>query len=78
MSDMCYITRRPCGCISGACVDLPEYTKDTATAKWVAGWVKQGRPVERITDEEVRASRWKCEVCRPPKPEELPLEDSPC
>lgn len=41
-----YIAKKNCGCISAACVDKPEYAKDTA--RDVMRWIKDGYTVERI------------------------------
>ncbi len=49
MSDStpCYIGVNKDGRCRAACVDTPEHTKDTA--KTIAGWIKGGFTVERVT-----------------------------
>lgn len=56
-----YIARHVCGGISFACVDLPDFR--AATAKEVAGVIRQGRAVERVTIEVVWKSSW-CKCAR--------------
>jgi hypothetical protein len=65
-----YVARSPCGCITAICswrVDR----KEVATI--VAEWIRRGCDVERMTDEEFRASRFGCSHKEPPKPERLQL-----
>jgi len=51
-----YIAKnKGCGCVTAACVDEPQYAKETA--KDVAEWIKEGRIVEHITAETVRVQR---------------------
>lgn len=67
MTEYAYIARQPCGAITGASVDNPE---DKALVdRDIAGWIRDGRTVERMTLEEARvqigvcpkdpARRWK-------------------
>jgi hypothetical protein len=49
---MVYASFSKCGCIAAMTVDLPGYAKDTA--KTVAGWIRSGHEVRRISDAEVR------------------------
>jgi hypothetical protein len=73
MSDdnvMAYISRCVCGGITFACVDRPEYAKDTA--KDIAQLIRDGRAVERVTLEVTR-SGWcsnskKCRAASQPAP----------
>ena len=57
-----YVTRCECGAINGACVDDPENPK--ITARETAKWMRQGRPVERVTIEDVRAAKWCSGGCK--------------
>ena len=50
---MCYVGVQPCGCVTAAAVDEPEYAKDNA--KTVAGWIRKGLTVERCDTEDARA-----------------------
>ena len=53
MSDfMCYIAKEKCGCVTGACVDDPQFAK--YTAKDISDWVKEGRIVERVPGQFVK------------------------
>lgn len=42
----CYVATAPCGCISGAVVDDPDYPADTARA--VAEFVRDGSTIARV------------------------------
>lgn len=53
-----YIARKPCGCLSMAVVDMPQYAK--ATAREVAKAIRLGETVERVPTELVRTMAWKC------------------
>lgn len=54
----CYIGINAKGECRAAAVDTPEHTKDTA--KTVAGWIKHGMTVERVTVEEARKRLQAC------------------
>ena len=54
----CYIAKERCGCITGAAVDEPQYAKQTA--KDVAEWIADGRTIERVSLDIVKASFAQC------------------
>lgn len=60
MSDetLCYVGVKPCGCAVAACVDRPEFAKDTA--KTIARWIRDGLTVERKPVEWARANLFAC------------------
>jgi hypothetical protein len=59
MSDfMCYVAKEKCDCMTGVCVDEPQLAK--YTAKDVADWIRDGRRVERVDGDIVKASFAKC------------------
>lgn len=59
MSDfMCYVAKEKCGCVTGVCVDEPQFSK--YTAKDIAHWVKDGRIIERVTGDYVKDNFAKC------------------
>jgi hypothetical protein len=62
---MAYVARHPCGCICAAAVDKPERKKETA--KFVAGLIRKGLAIERLSCEAVRSSPWSCSRCQPIK-----------
>ena len=59
---LCYAAFSKCGCIAAINVDREEYRKDVA--KTVAGWIREGREVRRITVTEgkhfmeIREPKW--------------------
>jgi len=56
----CYIGRIPaCGCVVAVVVDEPEHAK--STAKDVAGFIRDGLAVERMTVDEARAALKFCD-----------------
>lgn len=63
---MCYIGRRPCGCVGFAAVDEPAHASDNA--KEVAKVIRAGWTIERQSVQWVREN-WGpgCEKCRPAK-----------
>lgn len=52
-----YIAVKPCGCVTGATVDLG----DTDTAKSVANFIKSGRHVERVSIDSGRNMIKRCQ-----------------
>ncbi len=62
-----YIGIKSCGCITAACVDRPEWKKDTA--KYISEWIKEGKTVEHITEPP------QLKLCKCGKSEELFHED---
>jgi hypothetical protein len=73
---MAYISRCVCGGINFACVDKPDLAKETA--KDIAGLIREGRAVERVSLDEARG-KWcmTSKACRaraalPPPPEASP------
>ena len=58
-SEFAYIARKECGCVVGAIVDSADDKREVA--RWVAGWIKSGFAVERVTNEYVRQNiTFKC------------------
>ena len=55
---MSYIAREKCGCVTGVTLDTPENRK--AAAKDVAGWIKDGRVIERVDSGYVRTHFAEC------------------
>ena len=59
---LCYAAFSKCGCIAAINVDREEYRKDVA--KTVAGWIREGHEVRRITVAEgrhfmeIRVPKW--------------------
>ena len=53
-----YIARKPCGCITMACVDNPEHKRETA--KEVAKAIRLGETIDRVTSEYIRTTDWLC------------------
>lgn len=58
----CYVGRCKCGSVVAAVVDTPGYEK--ATAKDVAGFIKDGLTIEQMDTEQVRVT---LKVCACPK-----------
>jgi hypothetical protein len=54
----CYVGRYACGCAVAACVDDPQWKKDTA--KTLSQWIKEGMAVERVTCASTLLSEWPC------------------
>lgn len=54
----CYVGVKACGCAVSACVDRPEYAKDTA--KTLAEWVREGLTIERKTVGWARSNLFAC------------------
>jgi hypothetical protein len=52
MSGYAYIGRKECGCVTCAIVDIPALRNETA--KTVADWIRRGRTIERVTNDEVK------------------------
>jgi hypothetical protein len=50
---MAYIGRARCGCVPALTIDEPEYAEDVAND--IAGWLRQGRTIERVTVEKGKA-----------------------
>ena len=63
-----YVGFKSCGCAVAACVDGPEYAKETA--KTLAEWVRGGLTIERKTVGWVREN---LHFCSHNKQEALPL-----
>jgi hypothetical protein len=57
--DMAYVGIKACGCIVAATVDNPQHKREVA--KDIAGFIRQGLSVERITVERVRKELKRCE-----------------
>lgn len=78
MAEMCYIGRTRCGCIVAASVDTTEHTHDVASD--VAEFIRSGLTVERMTVEQVRASKFGCDHYKPghdrPEAPEFQLTDN--
>lgn len=55
---MSYIGIKSCGCLVAACLDDPQYKKDTA--KFVSDCIKSGYAIERIASKDVALSWCKC------------------
>lgn len=58
MAEYAYIGRWPCGCVTCAHVDKPEYRKDIA--KETGRWIRDGMVVERVNISEVRVMLQSC------------------
>lgn len=63
---MCYVGRRPCGCVAYAAVDRPAAERRNDIARDVAEMIREGWTVERQTAAWVR-SNWGpgCAQCSP-------------
>ena len=46
-----YISRLPCGCVCGLCVDDPDSKREVA--KWIAKEIRSGATIERCTVKDV-------------------------
>lgn len=57
-ADMCYIGRKPCGCVVAAVVDDGKYPK--RTAENVAEMICNGYTIERIECSHLELTRCKC------------------
>jgi hypothetical protein len=57
---------KPCGCMI-AVASVSQDPQDKTLRAEVARWVRIGDDVRQVTDDEVRSSRWKCDVCKPPE-----------
>lgn len=49
---MCYVARKPCGCLIAATVDVPETQEEVAEE--IGNWIIAGFTVERVTVEYAR------------------------
>ncbi len=49
---MNYVARKPCGCI---CAVIAQDARPVMVASVVAGWIRAGLIVDRVTDDVVRA-----------------------
>lgn len=67
ISDFCYIGREACGCVTGVVKDYAD--KDTASA--VAGYIRGGRTIERVTMEQFKTMAFGCRC--PKAQKKLPL-----
>ena len=67
---MCYVARKPCGCIVAATVDTPDMQK--SNPKQVMKWMRKGLVIDRVTVQHVRESwfGWDCphETPQPKQP----------
>lgn len=57
-TNMSYISKKPCGCLSMAIVDNPDHKKDVA--REIAKAIRLGETIERVTLESVRTMDWEC------------------
>ena len=59
MSEHAYIGTKKCGCVVAAVVDNPDHAKDVA--KDVAGFIRKGLSIERVSIEKARVRLNRCE-----------------
>lgn len=63
MADMCYIAKRPCGCIGLYMTE--EYAKTPDGRKSISKALGRGYTVDRVPHESVAGSVSYCETCDP-------------
>lgn len=61
-----WVVVRPCGCLCYA-ASIGQGPEDQDLRNEVAQFLRKGEDVRRMTTEEVRASPWQCDVCKPPE-----------
>lgn len=66
-SVMCYVAKYPCGCNKAVTVDLPEHKKDTA--RFIAGCIRDGATIHRMTVTEFKAGPFGCDCKKTETPE---------
>ena len=59
MGEYAYIGIMKCGCVVAATMDMPDHAKQVA--KDVAGFIREGYRVERVSTEEVRVRLKACD-----------------
>jgi hypothetical protein len=64
--DRCYVAIRPCGCL-GMATTASAYASDAGTRRELASCVRLAWALDRMPVEAVRAARWSCDTCTPPK-----------
>jgi hypothetical protein len=55
-----YVAIKRCGCFAGVISGREERRKDAAKA--VAGWIRKGLEIRRMTSSEVRMLPWECDA----------------